>query len=61
MNFMEEIDKLCLKYKIIPSIIKDSRLNKEIFNKHMFMQRTLSQNCMNLTNKEFINQKFQID
>ena len=33
MNFMEEIDKLCLKYKIIPSIIKDSRLNKEIFNK----------------------------
>ena len=33
MNFMEEIDKLCLKYKIIPSIIKDSRLKKEIFNK----------------------------
>ena len=33
MNFMEEIDKLCLKYKIIPSIIKDSRLNKEMFNK----------------------------
>ena len=33
MKFMHEIDKLCIKYKIIPSIIKDSRLNKEIFNK----------------------------
>ena len=32
IKFMDEIDKLCLKYKIIPSIIKDSRLNKEIFN-----------------------------
>ena len=37
MNFMEEIDKLCLKYKIIPSIFKD-RLNKEDLTKHMFMQ-----------------------
>ena len=33
MKFMHEIDILCIKYKIIPSIIKDSRLNKEIFNK----------------------------
>ena len=28
--FMSEIDKICLKLKIIPSIIKDSRLSKKI-------------------------------
>ena len=33
IKFMYEIDRLCIKYKIIPSIIKDSRLNKETFNK----------------------------
>ena len=27
---MEHIDKLCIKYKILPSIIKDSRLEKDI-------------------------------
>ena len=28
--FMSEIDKICIKLKIIPSIIKDSRLNKKV-------------------------------
>jgi len=27
--FMSEIDKICIKLKIIPSIIKDSRLSKK--------------------------------
>ncbi len=31
--FMNEIDQLCLKYHILPSIIKDSRLPKSIFEK----------------------------
>ncbi len=29
--FMSEIDKLCIKYNILPSIIKDSRLDKKTF------------------------------
>ena len=29
--FMKEIDKLYSKYEILPSIIKDSRLSKEVF------------------------------
>ena len=29
--FMKEVDKLCIKYKIQPSIIKDSRLDREQF------------------------------
>ena len=28
---MNEIDKLCVKYQILPSIIKDSRIIKETF------------------------------
>ena len=30
---MNEIDQLCLKYNILPSVIKDSRLPKSIFEK----------------------------
>jgi hypothetical protein len=33
LNFINELDKLYVKYKVIPSIIKDSRIKKEIFNK----------------------------
>ena len=31
-EFMKHIDGLCVKYKAIPSIIKDSRLSKETVN-----------------------------
>lgn len=31
--FLNEIDKLCIKYKILPSIIKDSRLNYNTFER----------------------------
>ena len=31
--FMSEIDKLCIKYNILPSIIKDSRLTKSTVEK----------------------------
>ena len=30
---MKELDKLYIKYDVIPYIIKDSRLNKEVFDK----------------------------
>ena len=30
-KFLSEIDKLCIKYKVLPSIIKDSRINKHTF------------------------------
>ena len=33
LNFLAEIDKLCIKYEILPSIIKDSRINKVTFDK----------------------------
>ncbi len=32
MEFMDLVDKLCVKHKAIPSIIKDSRLNKKTVN-----------------------------
>ena len=31
--FMSKIDSLCHKYEILPSIIKDSRINKDTFYK----------------------------
>ena len=33
LQFMDELDKLYIKYEAIPSIIKDSRIKKEVFNK----------------------------
>lgn len=33
LNFLEKIDMLCIKFGIIPSLIKDSRISKKIFNK----------------------------
>ena len=30
--FLNEIDKLCIKYEVLPSVIKDSRLNKKTFD-----------------------------
>lgn len=31
--FLEKIDKLCVKYNVIPSVIKDSRISKKILDK----------------------------
>jgi decaprenylphospho-beta-D-ribofuranose 2-oxidase len=40
LNFIKELDKLYIKYKILPSIIKDSRLTKNIFNEcYMFADK----------------------
>ena len=33
LNFISELDKLYIKYDVVPSIIKDSRLKKEVFDK----------------------------
>ena len=33
LNFLNKIDFLCIKYGVIPSLIKDSRISKKIFNK----------------------------
>jgi hypothetical protein len=33
LNFVNELDKLYIQYDVVPSIIKDSRLKKEVFNK----------------------------
>ena len=41
-KFLIELDKLCIKYEILPSVIKDSRLNKKPFinviKKHKFLK-----------------------
>ena len=31
-RFLQKIDKLCIEYRVLPSIIKDSRLSKNIFD-----------------------------
>ena len=33
LNFLDKLDNLCIKFGIIPSIIKDSRISKKIFEK----------------------------
>ena len=33
LNFINDLDKLYIKYEVVPSIIKDSRLKRETFNK----------------------------
>ena len=33
LNFIEKVDQLCIKYNILPSLSKDSRINQNIFNK----------------------------
>lgn len=33
LNFLKKIDQLCIQFEIIPSLIKDSRISKSIFNK----------------------------
>ena len=33
LNFLNALDNLYIKYEIVPSIIKDSRIKKEVFNK----------------------------
>ena len=29
-DFMEKLDKICIKHNVIPSVIKDSRLDKKV-------------------------------
>jgi len=31
LNFLEKVDQLCIKYKILPSLSKDSRINENTF------------------------------
>ena len=33
LDFIEKVDQLCIKYNILPSLSKDSRINQNIFNK----------------------------
>ena len=33
LNFINELDKLYIAYNVIPSVIKDSRIKKEVFDK----------------------------
>jgi len=33
LSFLNEVDKLYTKYDILPSVVKDSRINKDVFYK----------------------------
>ena len=33
INFLNELDRLYIEYNVVPSIIKDSRLSKGVFDK----------------------------
>ena len=48
---MSFIDKLCIKYKAIPSIIKDSRLSKKIVENCYIYYQDFKNKLKNYDNK----------
>ena len=56
---MEHLDKLCIKYKILPSIIKDSRLEKDIFDKCYPEADIFRDKLTKFDKEDIINLKFQ--
>lgn len=53
--FLKKLDKLCIKYKILPSIIKDSRLNSDTFRK-CYDQSIIFKDMLNKFDKKRIYQ-----
>ena len=53
--FLKKLDKLCIKYKILPSIIKDSRLNSNTFEK-CYDQSIIFKDMLNKFDKKRIYQ-----
>ena len=51
MEFMNLVDKLCVKHKAIPSIIKDSRLNKKTVNDCYVYYQDFKNKLKNYDNK----------
>ncbi len=51
--FMDEVDKLCIKYNAIPSIIKDSRLKREVLDKCYKFADKFREELKNFDSKRF--------
>ena len=54
-RFLKKLDKLCIKYKILPSVIKDSRLNSDTFEK-CYDQSIIFKDMLNKFDKKRIYQ-----
>ena len=50
---MDEVDKLCIKYNAIPSIIKDSRLKREVLDKCYKFADKFREELKNFDSKRF--------
>ena len=53
--FLKKLDQICIKYKILPSIIKDSRINSDTFRK-CYNQSETFHNMLNKYDKNRIYQ-----
>ena len=53
INFLSELDRLYIKHDIIPSIIKDSRLKKEVFDKCYKFANEFRKDLRNFDSKRF--------
>ena len=58
---MEEVDKLYLKYEILPSVIKDPRIKKEIFYESYKHAKEFKDRLYEFDKKSLINLKYQKD
>ena len=53
LNFFNELDKLYIKYGVVPSLIKDSRLKKEVFDKCYKFANAFREDLRNFDPKRF--------
>ncbi len=51
LNFINELDKLYIRYDVVPSLIKDSRLKKEVFDKCYKFANEFRKDLRNFDNK----------
>ena len=51
LNFMNKLEKLYIEYEVVPSIIKDSRLKKEVFDKCYKFANKFREDLKNFDNK----------
>ena len=53
LNFMNELDKLYIRYEVLPSIIKDSRMKREVFDKCYKFANEFRKDLRNFDSKRF--------
>ena len=53
LNFMNELDKLYIRYEVLPSIIKDSRMKREVLDKCYKFANEFRKDLRNFDSKRF--------